>query len=29
MPDPRPLIALPARFSASASALRYRAEVVE
>lgn len=28
MPDPRPLIALPARFSASASALRYRAEVV-
>jgi putative glutamine amidotransferase len=28
MAEPRPLIAIPARFSASASALRYRAEVV-
>lgn len=28
MPERRPLIAVPARFSASASALRYRAEVV-
>jgi putative glutamine amidotransferase len=28
MPEPRPLIAIPARFSESASALRYRAEVV-
>lgn len=28
MPEPRPLIAVPARFSATASALRYRAEVV-